>query len=188
MKDKAHLVYLQNRVAYARDQVAYKELFLHFYPMLRKLAVLIIQQEHLAEEIVSDVMTRLWTMETKLAYIDHLKMYLLTATRNTAITYLKKYRREACLPEMMVGDEPVPGNEPDQHLATKELSLLIERAVKTLPHQCQLVFRLIKEEGLSYKEAGSVLELSQNTLETHMRTALKRLKGALDTYLLKKKS
>ncbi|MBO9684331.1 MAG: sigma-70 family RNA polymerase sigma factor [Flavisolibacter sp.] len=188
MEDKAHLIYLQNRVAYARDQVAYKELFLHFYPMLRKLAVTIIQQESLAEEIVSDVMTRVWTMETKLAYIDHLKIYLLTAIRNTAITYLKKHRREAFLPEIMASEAPVPHNEPDQHLATKELSLLIERSVKALPQQCQLVFRLIKEEGLSYKEAGSVLELSKNTLETHMRTALKRLRDTLDAYLLKKNS
>ena len=188
MKDKAHLLYLQNRVAYARDQAAYKELYLYFHPVLYKLAYTILQQDVLAEEVVTDVMIRIWTMENKLAYVDHLNGYLLTAARNTAITYLKKQRVETRLPEADSGTGPMSGYVPDQQLLSMELSSLIEQTVQALPPQCQLVYRLIKEEELSYKEAGAVLELSQNTLETHMRLALKKLRRTLDAYLMKKKS
>ncbi|ANH82715.1 hypothetical protein A8C56_18580 [Niabella ginsenosidivorans] len=188
MKDRAHLLYLQNRVAYARDQAAYKELYLYFHPALYKMAYTILQQDVLAEEVVADVMIRIWTMENKLAYVGHLNTYLLTAARNTAITYLKKHRMETRLPEAAGNGEPMSADTPDQQLMATELSVLIEQTVQALPPQCQMVYRLIKEEELSYKEAGAVLELSQNTLETHMRSALKKLRNALDDYLMKKKS
>ncbi|MGJ7032463.1 sigma-70 family RNA polymerase sigma factor [Niabella hirudinis] len=185
--EKAHLLYLQNRVAYARDPVAYKELFLHFHPKLYQLALGIINQDILAEEIVSDVMTRIWTMENRLAHVEALKIYLLTAVRNTAYNYAKKRRQDGFVLEADAGGGIADPGEADQPLIASELSGLIENAVQSLPRQCQQVFRLIKEEGLSYQETGAVLGLSQNTLETHMRLALKKLKVALDGYLLKKK-
>jgi RNA polymerase sigma-70 factor (ECF subfamily) len=49
--------------------------------------------------------------------------------------------------------------------------------------KCQLVFRLIKEEGLSYKEVSKVLEISQNTIETHMRIALRKIRMDLQQFL-----
>ena len=100
----------------------------------------------------------------------------------------KKAACETRLPEADSGTGPMSGYVPDQQLLSMELSSLIEQTVQALPPQCQLVYRLIKEEELSYKEAGAVLELSQNTLETHMRLALKKLRRTLDAYLMKKKS
>ena len=186
--DKGHLLYLQNRVAYARDQAAYKELYLYFHPSVYKLAHIIVQQGSLVEDIVSDVMIRIWTMENKLAYVEHLKPYLLTATRNTAITYLKKSREEQCVEIKESLEAPSLSAMPDQRLITTELSKIIESAVCVLPQKCRLAYRLIKEEGLSYKEACQVLHVSQKTLEAHMAAALKKLRQVLDSYLLKKKS
>lgn len=185
--DKTRLLYLQNRVAYARDQAAYKELYLYFHPIVYKLAATIVGQQSLVEEIVSDVMIRIWTMENKLAYVERLKPYLFAATKNTAITYLKKYREEEHI-EINESQEKQPSQEtPDQQMVTLELSQIIERATVALPLKPQLAYRLIKEEGLSYKEACQVLEISQKTLEAHMCTALKKLRQTLDIYFLKKK-
>ncbi len=184
--DKAQLLYLQNRVAYARDQVAYKKLYLHFHPSIYKLAAVIVHQKSLIDEIVSDVLIRIWTMENRLAYIDQLKSYLLVATRNTAFTYLKKHKEENHLEIEKTCDTPVLYEMPDQQVMATELSQIIEVTVAALPRKSQMVYRLIKEEGLSYKEACGILEISQKTLEAHMSAALKKLRGVLDGYLLKK--
>lgn len=185
--DKDHLIYLQNRVAYARDQAAYKKLYLYFHPSIYKLAHVIVQQESLTEEIVSDIMVRIWTMEKKLAFVENLKPYLLTATRNTALTYLKKIRDERAVEIDENFEIPASSGGPDQQLMATEISEIIESGVTALPQKCQLAYRLVKEEGLSYNEAAQVLEISQKTLEAHMSTALKRLRQALDAYLFRKK-
>lgn len=188
VKDRTQLLYLQNRVAYARDQAAYKELYLYFYASMHRLALVITGEETMAEEVVSDVMIRIWTMEYRLAYVEHLKTYLLAAVRNTALTHLKKKGVRVPIPDDAWNQEAPVSDIPDQQLMTAELSEIIEKTVQALPQKCQVVYRLIKEEGLSYKEVGTILQLSQNTLETHMCTALKKLRVALSAYLLKKKS
>ncbi|WP_394803726.1 sigma factor-like helix-turn-helix DNA-binding protein [Niabella hibiscisoli] len=45
-----------------------------------------------------------------------------------------------------------------------------------------MVFRLIKEYGLSYAQVKEVMDISQNTIETHMKLALKKLKMIVDSY------
>lgn len=185
--EKARLIYLQNRIAYARDQIAYKELYIHFHPSIYKLAFLISSQTAIAEDVVSDVMAYLWSMEHKLAYIEHLKTYLLTATRNTAITYLRKSHKEIPSDDLST-ETPLSISEiPDQQLISMELCQIMAIAVQNLPPKCQIVYRLIKEEGLTHKEVSDILQLSPNTLENHMRSALKKLRTILDAYLLKNK-
>lgn len=184
--DKAQILYLQNRVAYARDQAAYKKLYLYFHPAVYKLAAVIIPQKSLIDEVVSDVMMRIWTMENRLAYVEHLKSYLLVAARNTALTYLKKYNEGKHFAIEETCEEQILSSPPDQEVMAAELSQIIESAVTALPPKSQAAFRLIKEEGLSYKETCNILEISQKTLEAHMSTALKKLRRVLDGYLLKK--
>lgn len=186
--DKTALLYLQNRVAYGRDHTAYKQLYLYFHPAVFKLAHIIIKEEALAEEVASDVMIRIWTMETKLAYVENLKPYIFAAARNTALTYLKKNKELQTLEIDENCERTNFENMPEQQLAQLELSKIIDSTVNALPTKCQLAYRLIKEEGLSYKEACQVLQISQKTLETHISAALKRLRQTLDIYLLKKKS
>lgn len=181
LADKDILV-LQNQVAYFRSETAYKQLFLYFHPRLLRFALGIVKQEELAEEVVSDVLYRMWALEYKLAQVHHLNIYLFKAARNTALNYLKKEFSQWSVTEDIA---TIPDStSPDSRLESNELFLLIERAVLQLPQQCQLVYRLIREEGLSYKEAGEVLQVTQNTLETHMRIALKRLKTVLNAYLI----
>jgi RNA polymerase sigma-70 factor (ECF subfamily) len=42
-----------------------------------------------------------------------------------------------------------------------------------------MVFRLVKEDNLSYKQAAEVLNISPKTVQAQMVIALKRIKDAL---------
>jgi RNA polymerase sigma-70 factor (ECF subfamily) len=45
------------------------------------------------------------------------------------------------------------------------------------------VYKLIKEDGFSYKQVAEILEISVNTVEGHMTTALKKITASLRNYL-----
>ena len=65
----------------------------------------------------------------------------------------------------------------------KTLSPIIEKAVNSLPPRCRLVFKLIKEDKLSYKEVAAILNVSVKTVDTQLNIALKKLEGILSPVL-----
>lgn len=178
------ILFLQNRVAYTRDEEAYKKVFFHFHSSLHRFAHHILKDADTTEEIVSDVMMRIWDMGSKLAQVENLNLYLFTATKNACLTQLAKNKlAKVQWDEGIENALADTGDNPEQQLLYSEIETKVERAVAGLPPQCQLVFRLIKEEGFSYREVAVIAEISQNTIETHMRIALRKIKLALDSYL-----
>ena len=175
--------FLQNRVAYLRDEGAYQKLFYHFHPVLFRFCNGIIKNEQVADELVSDVMLKVWQMESRLAYVEDLDLYLFKAIKNASLTHLSRQKNR--LENETAGDENFEdSNEnPLQQIVTAETERVIEAAVASLPAQCQMVFRLIREEGFSHKKVSAILDVSQNTIETHMRIGLKRVKKSLEHYL-----
>ncbi|HEY8970738.1 MAG TPA: sigma factor-like helix-turn-helix DNA-binding protein [Puia sp.] len=45
-----------------------------------------------------------------------------------------------------------------------------------------MVFKLVKEDGLKYREVAELLHLSLKTVENQMGIALKKIHAALQTY------
>lgn len=175
-------------MAYTRDEHAYKQLFYYFHPSLYRFAFHILKDRDAAEDVVSDVMVNIWSMENRLAYIENLKLYLFKAVKNKSFTHLSQLKHVTVNIEQIQNNNLlITGDTADQKINTSETSQKIEKAIQALPAQCQMVFRLVREEGLSYKQVGEILEISQNTIETHMRIALQRIRLALNEYLLRKK-
>lgn len=177
----SEILYLQKRVAHFRDEKAYKELFLHFYTPLHRFVLGIIKDIEFAEDIVSESLTTLWIMEEKIAQVERLDYYLFRCVRNAVFAHNKKRKIEG----LNVEDATLTAASlysADTNLNLKETSQAIECVVQSLPSQCQMVFRLAKDEGMSYKEIESILEISENTIKTHMRIALKRIRSGLKKY------
>jgi RNA polymerase sigma factor (sigma-70 family) len=51
----------------------------------------------------------------------------------------------------------------------------VQTAVMQLPPKCRLIFKLIKEDGLKYREVAELLGLSQKTVEHQLSIAVKRI-------------
>ena len=180
------ILFLQNRVAYVRDELAYKKLFFHFYNSLQHFSFSIVKDFETAEEIVSDTMMKVWDMGNKLASIDKLDSYLFTSIKNACLTFLSKKKLQ--LTDIAAIDiNLIPEYEnPESQMQLSEIEKKLDSCVNELPPQCVMVFKLIKEEGFSYKKVSGILEISQNTIETHMRIALKKIRFALSLYLSEK--
>lgn len=73
-------------------------------------------------------------------------------------------------------DEPSPEDAAEaRHRLDRLLSV-----VKTLPPQCQRVFRMHKLEGMTHEEVARSLGISRSAVEKHVITALKRLASVLN--------
>ncbi|GAB3412531.1 RNA polymerase sigma factor [Niabella aquatica] len=181
-KELSDILYWQKRVAYFRDEKAYKALYFHFYTSLHRFAVALLGDPETSEELVSDVMIRIWLMEEKLNSVNRLDLYLFKSVRNAALAFINENRPVVLHTGNPSCQEQTGYFTADSKINTNEISNCIEAAVKRLPPQSRLVFRLVKEEGLSYKEVQSIMGISNNSIKTHIRIALKRIRLALEDF------
>ena len=129
-----------------------------------------------AEECVQDVLHKLWKLRDNLSLAkNELANYLTRAIRNHTFNVLEQRRRERLKLFEYNQDEVVDVMSPERQLIVQELQQQIDKAIKSLPPQCQLVFILNKKEGLSAKEIANSLNLSENTVKSHLKKAKKDL-------------
>jgi RNA polymerase sigma-70 factor (family 1) len=182
--NRLDIVELQRNVALYRNQSAYKQLFIHFYNPLTRFALGFVKSTESAEEIYADVMMKLWDLGENLNNVHNLKVYLYTSIKNASLNYLAKYHKATIIEFNIVQQEANAHiNNNDNWLLQKELQQYILAAVSKLPPQTKLVYSLIKEDGFCYKDVAALLNISVNTVESHMKTALKKLRTSLSIYV-----
>ncbi|MBC6491246.1 RNA polymerase sigma-70 factor [Flavihumibacter stibioxidans] len=172
----ARIQFLKERIARYDDQTAYRELYVAFYPSLFQFANGFIKSRQSAEEIVSDVFITIWEKRNRLEHVSNLKLYLFTSTRNASLNYLDRNNKVLTtdLSELPVEMGSL-NYDPEKMMITAEMKRMIHDAVQKLPSRCKLIFKLVKEDELKYREVAELLKLSVKTVEAQMTIALKRI-------------
>ena len=134
-----------------------------------------IKNSQQAEEIVSDVFIKLWESRNRLGEIKELKNYLFIAVRNSCFTFLNRQKKNEisldALPDYYIEKLMVT---PDEQVSS-ELIDQIHEAIEYLPPKCKLVFSMAKIQGFKRKEIASVLDISEKTVEYHLKTAVVKI-------------
>lgn len=166
---------LQRRI-YTGDTQAFKELYDSFSTPLLQLALAIVHNREMAEEIVADVFIQVWKKRKNLDQVQHLKWYLYAATRNISLNYLRKYahKKTASLDEVSMPEYALQPT-PEAVLISNDMLRHINTAISELPPQCRLIFKLVKEDELKYREVAALLNISIKTVENQVGIALKKL-------------
>ena len=165
------------------DQKAFKDLYCLCFARLFNFAILYVHKKEIAEELVNDVMVKLWNKRQAITEIQHLETYLFVAVRNHSLNYLSTYSNYHIAIEPEGTEAKVINlNDPQQQLEWKEISFQLDRTIGQLPDQCRTVFKLIREEGLTYKQVAEILNISPRTVETQLFRAIKKLDKALEAY------
>ncbi|HEX5652946.1 MAG TPA: RNA polymerase sigma-70 factor [Chitinophagaceae bacterium] len=173
---------LQRRIALFEDMRAYEELYGLLFDHLHKFSFSIVRSSEAAEEIVSDVFIKLWQIRGRLNEIANLKVYLFTITKNFSINYIHRNYKNipASMEEMEI--EPVFQLDPEELLISAEIVNRIRQSIMSLPPQCRLIFQLVREDGLKYKEVAQILGLSPLTVRNQLTIAIRKIAAQLPDY------
>ena len=175
---------LLDRIHLFGDQRSFDKLFHHYYPRLFHSVLLLVKKPEIAEEIVEDVFFKLWQKKSGYKAIKNLDTYLYVAAKNSAYNYLKKASK---IRYDVVWDDHLELTDqwatPEQLVLIRELKENIDKAVNNLPERCKMIFQLVREEGLSYKETALRLNISPKTVENQLAIAVKKIAEELEPYL-----
>ncbi|HQS23446.1 MAG: hypothetical protein B7Y11_00550 [Sphingobacteriia bacterium 24-36-13] len=171
-------------IAYNNDQSAYRTLFIQLHGKLKQFSFSIVRSEEEAEDIVSELFVLIIQRKEQLCQLESPLYYFYTTVRNMSLNLLKKQKRRAGL---SMDEWQVQLNSiyfrPDLLMITEEMVLKIKMAVNSLPNRCRLIFKLIKEDGLKYKEVAELLNISIKTVEAQMAIAMRRMAQSMQVDL-----
>jgi RNA polymerase sigma-70 factor (ECF subfamily) len=129
---------------------------------------------------VQDVFVKIWTKRASLAEIDNFDAYLFTAARNHVFNYIRNRARERNrLAALEAGTLMALPESPNGEPPADDYHSLLDEAVAQLPRQQQQVYRLHKQQGLSYSEVAEHMQLSVETVKKHMSLALRAIRDRL---------
>lgn len=164
------------------DELMLAELYKQFHKKLLHFSKLITRSQQISEEVVDDVFVKLWSRREKVVDIENITVYLYKAVKNQSLNALSQ--KAAALisqsfDELDIELEDV-ANTPEDLMITEEMRQKMQKAIEALPPRCKMVFKLIREDGLKYKEVAEILNISVNTIDVQMAIAIKKICTALN--------
>lgn len=184
MDQSAAIQELQERIALYEDIKAYSELYELLFDGLHRLSYSMTKSKEVAEEIVSDVFIKLWQIRGKLMEINNLRVYLYTITKNFSLNYVSRNSKNVTVSLDTIDFEAIVEIDgPADKCISADMLHLVRQVIDKLPPQCKLIFQLVKEEGLKYKEVAAILDISPFTVRNQLTIAVRIIGEILPAYL-----
>jgi len=149
----------------------------HYKLRLFNVAFHVLNDRYAAEDVVQKVFMRLLERKNELASVESLKSWLYRTALNLSLNMKRSTRRRE---DREKSDETYPTPEsPREGAARAELRTELDLALTKLKASLRIPLVLRYLEGLSYSEAGEIMEISSNAVRKRADRALKTLRKFL---------
>lgn len=164
------------------DEAAFATVYKKYYGPLLNNAFKKTNDVGLAEDLVQEVFLQLYTKKDITTSIEG---YLFTSLRNKIISNWRKALSRDKYVAALAQKPQQTTNDISWDIELKEIKTALSTEIAKLPPKCRKVFILSRKYQLSNKEISERLNISVNTVEQHMRKALRLLRANLEHFILK---
>ena len=174
----------------AGDVDAYGSIMRRYNQRIYRIARSFVTDDAAAMNIVQEAHIKAYIKIDSFRGPDGFFSWLASITRNEALMYLRKTRREVFMEEDNIDFMQQSNDEfltddvlPDALLENKQLQSLINKNIDKLPENFRTVFVLRAVEQLSVKETAKILEIKEVTVKTRFFRAKRLLRNQIQAYL-----
>jgi RNA polymerase sigma-70 factor (family 1) len=127
-----------------------------------------------AEDIVQQVLIKMWEGKHFRNINSSLTSYLRSAVINACLNHLEKKKAEQLRINRLPDQKTVA--EAIDFLMDEEEKAMFEKALSEIPSQCKRAIELVYFAGQPYKKAADAMNISINTIKSHLKTGLRKIK------------
>ncbi len=162
------------------DERALRRLYDATAPMLVRVAYRITGTEEAAEDVVHDAFIRLIEKRIPFATLDDAKFWLIRVVKNAALNYAKRKGRETRAYERWWRGERAETEGADAELIRGESEAEVKFMLDRLPEKLKSVLILKEYGGMSYKEIGRVLGITEGNVKVRAFRAREALLALME--------
>ena len=161
------------------DHAAYTEIYERYFGLLYLHAKKKVRNKEDARDIIQEVFISIWNRRAYIEAQSEIIPYLYTVLKNKIINWIARqdvnsrfvshfqnfYRDETCIT--------------DHKVRESQLAAIIDKEIGELPPRMREIFELSRKAHLSHKEIAQKLDISEQTVKTQVKYALRILKNNL---------
>ncbi len=157
------------------DEEAFKQLFNNYKNRVFSFIKKTINNTSDSEELTQEVFVKLWTNRMSFDPEQSVNSFIYTIARNTVYDFLRKKLSHKKYIELF-SKELSSDNSLIDYVYYNDAKKILQKLIAELPPQRQKIFMLSRYEGKTYRTIALELGISENTVDTQIRKALKFLK------------
>src|SRR5260370_9792519 len=125
-------------LAVIKDEQVFKDLYKKYFVKLYRFSASIVQASEPAEEIVHDVLMKLWKKRDSFTEIENLDTYLYVSVKNLSLNYLRDERKyESADIEELFNSTSYISIDPESLMISEEKIKLLNDCINVLPSRCK---------------------------------------------------
>lgn len=164
-----------NRLAYEQIYTRYKNLL---YIHARKKT----GDDDEAQDVVQDVFMMLWNIRGQLVITSNLSSFLYTCVHRKILNLFVHKKIDGKHMGLLKSALRQCSSTTDYAIREKQLTVIIKREIAALPPKMREVFELSRFHDLSHKEIATKLDISEETVKSQIKNALKILRVKLGLF------
>lgn len=161
------------------NERAFDQLFRKFYPALCYFAKRYVPAQEMAEEVVQDVMVKLWQRHADFDSFHSLKAFLYISIKNgcldSALSEKRKLNRDS---NWYLQQEQLEADV-EEYIIQTEVLMEISQAIAMLPEQCRNIMKMSYEQGMSGKQIAEAMQITVSTVNNQKARGILLLRKIL---------
>ncbi|MBD1420345.1 RNA polymerase sigma factor [Sphingobacterium chuzhouense] len=153
------------------NKSAFEEIYNRYKIKLTGNLLRMLKSRELVEDVIQDIFMSLWMNRKSIDTERSLKPYLFRIAANKAKHIFRKAANEQKFKNFLLPHWQEDYNHIEELFNHRENKELLQSLLDKLSPQQKTIYTLCKIEGKSYREVSEALQISETTVNTHIRNA-----------------
>lgn len=163
---------------------AYELLYHRYKGLLYVHAYKRLQDREEVSDIIQEIFLKLWEKRRSLTITTNFSGWLYQAVRYKIIDRFSRRQTAEKYVDSFQQYLGTHANATDHPVREKMLNALIQQEIASLPPKMRMVFELSRQAHLSHREIAQQLNISEQSVRSHIKNALRILRVRFGLYLL----
>ena len=155
------------------NHTAFRELFMRYHLKVYYFVLGLVKSESDAEDLTQEIFLKLWTHRSRFTEVRTFGSYLYVLAKHTAFNYIES-RRVNLVSLESASEEDEERSTPYEDLVAKDLRLLVDMIVETMPPQRRMIYRMSRVEHRDRREFTTLKKDRRKTFESSVKGIAER--------------